>query len=535
MAQPDHGGLGARPVKCWQYCVSGDMEFTRRHRDSQVTQAEQPMNSPDTTTPQALLSSRVLKRSLVWNAVATILPLLAAVLAVPFLISGLGGDRFGLLTLVWAIVGYSGLFDLGVGRALTQMIAERLGGRKVPDLSSLLWTALWMLIGLGALAAVVLWSAAPSLVALIKVPPHLVTEAVIAFRILAFSLPFVFVTSALVGVLEAFQRFDVIAAVRVPMSILTTAGPLLTLLVSPSLVWISYLMLGARMLGAAIFCWRLVGLRLNLMSPSSPNLGLTRHLIGYGGWLTVSNVIGPLLTYLDRFFVGAILGTVAVAHYVMPYEILSRLGFLPSILLGVIFPALTMAFVSDSARVLTLYKDASALLRHSLLALCLPLYLFAQELLALWLNADLAAHATPVVQWLAVGTWVNVLARTPLAFLQGVGRADLAAKSHLAELIPYLTLLVWWTQIFGIAGTAAAWTVRVLVDTLMLNYLACRVNAQLLTLVRHEMLWLCGGLLFFVLLLGIESLGGRLVVMLAVGILTALQLYPYVRRAMTHH
>jgi O-antigen/teichoic acid export membrane protein len=479
---------------------------------------------------QDLLSARVLKRSLAWNAVGTLLPLVAAVLAVPLLIKGLGTDRFGLLTIVWALVGYASLFDLGLGRALTLIVAERLGREDDQDLNPLLWTALWWLLGLGCLASLVLWVSAPYLVSGLGTPPALAPEAVTALRVLAFGLPMVFVTSALTGVLMALQRFDVMTMVRLPLSLVTTLGPLLTLLISPSLVWISVLMLGARSLAVLVFAWRLGLLRRGLMRPARPEAALSRLLLGHGGWMTITNVVGPLMTYLDRFLVGALLGTAAVAWYVTPYEVLGKLNFIPGILLGVLFPALATAYVSDPERARALYADAATVLRQALFAVCLVFVLFAEELLAAWIDGDFAQQAAPVARWLAVGVWVNVLAHTPFTFLQGAGRADLIAKAHLAQLLPYLALLAWWTQAWGIAGTAAAWAARVLVDTLLMNLLVRHVHAPLAPQVRIDSLWLLVGLAALAACATLDSAPARLAALGLAWAYAGWVLWPYLRR-----
>lgn len=79
---------------------------------------------------EAVLSSRRFTRDVLWNLVGTGLPMLVAIPAIPALISGLGAARFGVLTLAWVVVGYFSLFDLGLGRAMTQLVAEKLGDRK---------------------------------------------------------------------------------------------------------------------------------------------------------------------------------------------------------------------------------------------------------------------------------------------------------------------------------------------------------------------------------------------------------------------
>lgn len=482
---------------------------------------------------QDLTSASVLKRSLVWNTLGTVLPLVASVIAVPFLIRGLGPDRFGLLTIVWALVGYASLFDLGLGRALTLVVAERLGqpGRHgAGDVNVLVWTALWLLLALGVLGAAVLSVVAPLLVAWVRTPPDMVDEAVTAFRIMALSVPLVFVTSGHQGVLAALQRFDLITAVRIPLSLFTTLGPLLTLLLSPSLVWVSALMLGSRLLAVVAFSWQVGRLRRDLVRPMQPRASVWRHLLGHGGWMTVTNVVGPLLSYLDRFFIGSVLGTAAVAWYVTPYEVLNKVNVVPGILLGVLFPALASAYASNPVRATALYDDAATVLRHALLPVCMPVLLFADELLSFWIGADFARHAAPVARWLAIGVWINVLAHTPFAFLQGVGRADLSAKAHAAELIPYLAVLVWWTHAYGVAGAAAAWTARVLADTLALNWLATRVHAPLVAPVRRELTWLLAGLAGFAACAMLDGLWLRLAVLLLTWCGAGWAIWPYTKR-----
>ena len=79
------------------------------------------------TTNELTRGSR-LSRNTVLNLVGQCAPLVVAIFAIPLLIRGLGTDRFGVLTLAWVVIGYFSLFDLGLSRALTMLVAEKLGG-----------------------------------------------------------------------------------------------------------------------------------------------------------------------------------------------------------------------------------------------------------------------------------------------------------------------------------------------------------------------------------------------------------------------
>lgn len=61
----------------------------------------------------------------------------------------------------------------------------------------------------------------------------------------------------------------------------------------------------------------------------------------YGGWITVSNVVSPLMAYLDRFFISNIIGASNVAFYTAPAEGVQRLSVFPGALSRAIFPKLS--------------------------------------------------------------------------------------------------------------------------------------------------------------------------------------------------
>jgi O-antigen/teichoic acid export membrane protein len=74
-----------------------------------------------------ITDGKTLTRNSFLNLFGLAVPMLAAFITIPFLIRNLGTDRFGVLNLVWLIVGYFSLFDMGIGRAITKFVSERLG------------------------------------------------------------------------------------------------------------------------------------------------------------------------------------------------------------------------------------------------------------------------------------------------------------------------------------------------------------------------------------------------------------------------
>jgi O-antigen/teichoic acid export membrane protein len=73
------------------------------------------------------------KRNIVWSLSSNVLPLFVGLLLFPKIIAAYGLEQFGLLTLVWAFIGYFSLFDLGLSRALTQQVSDYIAKNKSPS------------------------------------------------------------------------------------------------------------------------------------------------------------------------------------------------------------------------------------------------------------------------------------------------------------------------------------------------------------------------------------------------------------------
>src|SRR6266571_7806317 len=209
-----------------------------------------------------LTRGRLLARNTVWNLLGSGAPLLVAVFSIPILIQGLGKERFGVLTLAWALIGYASLFDLGLGRALTQLVAMKLGAGKHSEVPTLVWTSLLLMLLLGLAGTLVAVLLSPWLVhRALNVPAALQRETLLSFYLLGLSIPVVISTAGLRGLLEAHQRFGLTNVVRISMGILTIAGPLMVLPFSRSLLPTIAVLVSARVsawVATLLLCFHVV-------------------------------------------------------------------------------------------------------------------------------------------------------------------------------------------------------------------------------------------------------------------------------------
>jgi O-antigen/teichoic acid export membrane protein len=410
-------------------------------------------------------------RDLAWNVLGNCLPLLAAVFSIPPLVHALGTTRFGLLSLAWMFVGYFGLFDLGLSRALTHAVAVRRAEGRVEAIPALVSTTIWAVCALGLCGTGIVWALAPTVASALELAASLESETTAALQILALSLPFVIASTALRGILEGYQRFDVVNLVRAPMAALSYVGPLAVLPYSTSLVDLVLVLAATRVVVCAVYLRACVRLDAAALTWQFSHREL-RALLVYGGWITVSNVTGPVLLYLGRALIAVAVSAEAAAYFATPYDVVINLLLIPGVFVSVLFPAWSRLLPADAAGARALYFRAVTWVFVAMLVASGSAVWLAAPALEWWINADFAANGARAAQWIAVGVFINSFGHLSQALVQAHGRPDLTAKVHVAELVAYVPYLWWLIERFAIEGAAVAWVVRVSISTLVLALLA---------------------------------------------------------------
>ena len=418
-----------------------------------------------------IINKKTLSKNVIFNFIGQILPIIVMIFTMPFIIKGLGTERFGFLSIIWVIIGNFAVFDLGLGRAVNKFVAESIGrgGDDKHEIPQIIWSALTVQIIFGIIGGVVFILITPFLVTyFLKIPYNLINEAKISLYLLAPSIPVLLITASLSGVLSAYQRFDLINYVKIPISSLTYIILLVCVFLKFNLPDIVIVILLIRLLNLIIFAIFTVQL-IPALKKYSLLLGLIPRLFSFGGWIMVSNVVGPILVYFNTLLIGSVLSMSSVAFYSMPYEAVTRLWIISSSLTMVLFPAFsTLNGNGDKKKLGELFMRS---IKYILLisgVISLIVILFAKDILLLWLGNNFATHSALALQILSAGVLINSIAHVPYNLIQSVGRPDLTAKFHLIEL-PFYIFLAWYLILkWGIAGAAAAWTLRVLIDAVLL-------------------------------------------------------------------
>jgi len=403
------------------------------------------------------------------NLVGNVLPMAIALITVPLYLRYIGAERYGVLAVIWALLGYFGFFDFGFGRAVSQRMA-RLSNAVDSERSNLLWTALTSTFLLGLLGSLALWAFADYILThLIDMSESSRIEASGAVAWLLLALPVLLPASVLQGALQARLRF-------VELNIIQVLGSALSQLLPLAVAASGHVELQALVPAALASRLLTIGLLLMQCRHHVPLIGrpLIDHshlkpMMQYGGWISVITLLGPLLVTIDRLVIATLSGSKAVAYYTVPYDLVSRTMVISGSLSSAIFPRLASA-IADHA------KDLALRATSVLVAIMTPVVIVGlfvvHPFLTLWVGEAFALSSSGVAELILLGVWINALVIPHNARLLAADNPKTVVIIYLIQIPIYFLMLWLGITHWGIVGAAAAWSLRVLLDTTMLLHVA---------------------------------------------------------------
>ncbi len=457
-------------------------------------------------------SGRLLLGNSLWNLIGEGLPLIVAIFAVPPTIRGLGTERFGVIATSWLVVGYLSVLDLGLSRALTKYIPETIAKGDDYELPHLFWTAVELLIAFAFIAMFSIVFASHWIVYHgLRVPEALRPEAQLAFYAVGLALPALLLSASARGTLAGFQRFDLINAVRIPLSVYSYVAPLLLMWVTRDLSVIIGMLVAGRAVAGVIELFMCLRVAPALRCIVPPSVKHVRRLVGFGAWVMVTLIVNPLLVYSDRLMIGGLLSMSAVTYYATPLEVMSKLSIVPAAISQVMFPALSFGLSVDRTRAARAFECANKYLLSLLFPAALVMVTLAPELLRLWLGRVFADASATTTQILAIYIMITGLTWMPDALINAAGRPDYLSKMVLAE-SPFVIAMIWFMiRYYGISGVAIACIARGIVNvSCSMYFVKCLVPA-LGTEFRRTLLAMAGSVCILIVLVALgPQLGVRL-------------------------
>ena len=417
-------------------------------------------------------SSNTIAKNTLYNLLGNVIPIIFAVAFIPPLIDGLGTERFGILSLAWMIVGYFSFFDFGIGRGLTKIVAEKIGLNQTKQIAKVFWSSIILMITISGIAAIAISFFIPTIVNLFNISENYKQETIDTFFLLTFSIPIVTTMAGLRGMLEAYQKFAIINLLKVFLGAITFLGPLLVLLISNSLFWIVVFLIFTRIVIWVFYLVQCFKVNSEIRNNIKFDLNAMKPVLRFSIWITIGNLIVPVIMYSDRFLIGVLISATAITFYVTPYELVTKLMMIPVALTGVLFPIFSAGFFSNPENTKKIFLRGVKFTFLIMYPFVFFIVTFAYEGIYLWLGNEFAINSSLILQVLVLGILMNSMSLIPNIFFQGIGKPKIPTIINLIELPIYILIMWYMITIYGIQGAAFAFMLMASVDAIAMYIVA---------------------------------------------------------------
>lgn len=405
-------------------------------------------------------------------------PAVAALIAIPITVRGLGAEQYGLLALTAALTGYLGLMEMGLGTAIMRYLSYYRALNQGRPMLGVIWFALRWFTAAGLVGCAFLWVAAPWLSSsLLNVPPELQSTSVTVMKLTGVNFLLALLVSVGTAIPQSFLRYDIASGMSGSVGTLSAAGPAVIVTLGYGLVPIVWFSVGLNIVAAATYAC--IGYR--LMRPVPRDDGPTwkeirRKTLSFAGLTAVNQIGYTVAAQTNRLVVGVAGGVAAAAYYQVPYMLASRMNDMISRIAQVLFPTASGLLAKhDLKSVQRLYLRASRLFFVLDFSVSVGLCVVSYPLLKYWVDADFAAKSSVALAIFALSqslnattmaaTYINLSAARP-----GINLAFSSTASAISLVAVYPL-----TVRYGVSGAALAGLIAAVNVPFFLHYANTRV------------------------------------------------------------
>jgi O-antigen/teichoic acid export membrane protein len=380
---------------------------------------------------------------------------LTALILPPFITRLISPEAFGAWALVLQLSAYVSNLDFGIQTAVGRFVAQA-GERGDTEHRDRIASTSFAALSIAGLLAITGIAGAVVLLPRIfrQMPANIVGDSKLALLLVGSSLAIGLPVSVFNGVFVGLQRNEIPASIIAGSRVVSALGLILVVRHGGSLVSMGATVALINLASYAIQYWvyrRLSGgtrLARRLVSASTG-----RELVEYCFSLTVWSFAMLLVSGLDLALVG-IFQFEAVGYYAVALSLVTFLsGLQNAIFSALISPTAVLHARGDARGLGQTVISATRYGMFLLLAVGLPLILFARGVLSIWVGPPYAAHAS-VLQVLAIASIIRLSAAPYAATLIGAGQQRLVVVTPLVEGFSNLFASIVGGLLYGAMGVA---------------------------------------------------------------------------------
>jgi len=376
----------------------------------------------------------------------------------PYVIRKLGSEGYGIWTILFSLISYYGLLDLGMRSSVVYYSAHYRARGETENINQVISTIGFYYSLLSFVIIGVSVAAAGPFARSLNVSPERRQE--LPILLIVTSLSWLVSQPVFSATLEGFQRFDLTSPIYIGTSALRAASSLIVLWFGFGLIalTLNYLAIQTLSTVASYVAVRRCFPELEL-SRRFIRGSMLKNMLRYGIHTFIAFIGLQFLTNGAGLIVGWMQSPVVAGYLNLPLRLLQQ----SSDIIGRVGTVSTSKGTELSAQ-----GKTESILRLGILSnrYCCALYapaalflmIYGTPLIRRWVGAEYAAHSAPLLTALTVATWIAIAGQfNSSALLFSLRKHDLYARALIVESLMQLAGLFLLMPRYGLSG--AAWAI----------------------------------------------------------------------------
>ena len=396
-----------------------------------------------------LLSSQ-LRINMASGVVTTVINTAVMLISYPIYLHYLGYEKLGVWMVLATVLTFVKMCNLGMGPAVTKLVAEEYGRGNTEGIQSYVTTALWTLAVTGCIALVVLIVLAKPIIGLFKLGPENAALAEHFLPYMGILTVYAFLIQILTATLSGLGRMDQAnyrdsacraISLGVTVVLLIFGYGIVSLLIGSA---IDYLLIH---ITSILLIWKIVRLQVLQLNWDMKRF---KKLISFGGAVLGGSIISMLFSPFNKLMLSRYAGVATVPIY--------EIAFTGSMQVRALFEAALRALMPEISRIganMTVQaKNRISQLNRRAMKLILifgvPVYIviviFAPVLLKLWLGERFVETLPGAFRIMLIGTSFVSLVGVPAYYtVMGLGKVRyLVTVSLIGAIINLVSVITYY-------------------------------------------------------------------------------------------
>jgi len=412
-----------------------------------------------------------------WSLIGWCGAVILSFVIVPIQIRLLGEAHYGLMALLSSIIAPMILFDVGMGEATVKYVAESIGAGDSLRVEKFIRSTLAFNTFVGILGAMTIVLLADVLARRVfNVPPESQLMARQCLYWMAATWLINQIRQTFIGVVTARQRYDLVNIGNLLTQALIALAGVGVLALGGGLLEFTQAQAIAGLLAGLV--WLITARRLFPSLRFSPKINKEafRRTFGFGIWQMLNNMGGILAGQSQRWLLGVLLPLAAVGFYNVAFQISITIYIIAYRIGQVVFPAVSqLQGQGQDERAAQLSMQASWMVVTLIVAILVPMAVFAEDVLTLWISPYFATQTVVVTKILCLASAVGAMLAVPNFYLLGTGRVRWLAGLSFSQGIISLAGAALFIPLLGLTGAGWGYSLQTLAQLTMLWMIWSRI------------------------------------------------------------